>query len=139
LQWTWWPAFKTRCVGQEALLTEGQLRTALTSSEIVRIADYHYAGLADDCQFTTEGAQEDEDLTRSVAAQLNEAGIEYDMPVPFDALRPQYGLIDRQVIKRDADVKWWLKNARLHWGEVTSDSGRGDNGITRPLPYQPWP
>jgi len=44
--------------------------------------------LADDCQFTTEGAQEDEDLTRSVAAQLDEAGIECDMPMPFDALRP---------------------------------------------------
>src|SRR5258708_28260414 len=44
----------------EALLAERPLRTALAPSEIDRIAEFHYAAvLADDCQFTTEGAQED--------------------------------------------------------------------------------
>jgi integrase len=107
----------------EALLAERPLRTALAPSEIDRMAQFHYASvLTDDCQFTTEDAQEDEDLARSVAAQLDEAGIEYDVPAPFDALRPQYGLTDRQVSKRNANNEWWLENAR-------AALGRGDISI----------
>jgi hypothetical protein len=97
----------------EAALAERPRRTALAQSEIDRIAEFHYASvLAGDEEFTTEDAQADEDFARSVAAQFDEAGIEYAMPAPFDAQRPPYGLTTRQVIKRDANLEWWLQNVR---------------------------
>jgi integrase len=92
-----------------ALLAERPLRTALAQSEFDRIAEYHYASvLADDEQFTTEGAADDEDLVRSVARQLTDAGVDYDMPAPLDAQRPAYGLTNRQVTKREAELAWYL-------------------------------
>jgi len=107
----------------EALLTERPLCTSLAQSDIDRIAEFHYASvLVGDEQFTTEGAKADEDGVRSIAAQLDKAGIEYDLPAPFDAQRPQHGLADRQVIKRDANLEWWLKNAK-------AALGRGDISI----------
>jgi hypothetical protein len=100
----------------EALLAERPLRTALTKSEIDRMAQFHYAAvLADDCQFTTEGAADDEDLVRSVERQLKEGGIEHD-GAPLDALRPQHGLTDRHVSKRDAELIWWLSHAKAALG-----------------------
>jgi hypothetical protein len=61
----------------EALLAERPLRTALARSEIDRMAQFHYASvLAGDEEFTTEDAQADEDLARSVARQLTEADID---------------------------------------------------------------
>ncbi|HKD30993.1 MAG TPA: site-specific integrase [Xanthobacteraceae bacterium] len=93
----------------ETLLEERALRTALGSSEIDRIADYHYASvLAADDDFTTEGAVDDEDLVRSVGRQLMGAGVEYDMPTPLDTERPPYGLTNRQVTKRHAELSWYL-------------------------------
>jgi len=93
----------------EALLAERPLRTSLAQSEIDRIADYHYASvLAADEDFTTEGAADDEDLIRSVARQLTDAGVEYDMPAPLDAQRPTYGLTNWQVTKREAELDWYL-------------------------------
>jgi hypothetical protein len=94
----------------EALLAEPPLRTSLAQSEIDRIADYHYASvLAADEDFTTEGAAGDEDLVRSVARQLTQAGIEYDTPTPFDAQTPPpYGLTNRQVTKRNENLAGWL-------------------------------
>jgi integrase len=97
----------------EALLVERPLRTALTPSEIKRLAEFHYAAaLADDDEFTTEGAADDEDFVRSIAAQLDGASIEYKTPAPLGTQRPQHGLTDRQVIKRDGNATWWLENAR---------------------------
>ena len=110
----------------EALLVERPLRTSLAQSEIERIAEFHYASmLAGDEEFTTEGATADEDLARSVAAQLTEAGIDpMDMmmtPVPFDAKRPAYGLTNRQVLKRNAQHLWYLSSMReaLARGDVS--------------------
>jgi integrase len=97
----------------ETLLAERPLRTALAQSEIDRIAEFHFASvLAGDEDFTTQGAQAEEDFTRSVASQFNEAGIEYEMPAPFDNPRPAYGLTNRRVVKRDAGLEWWLQNTR---------------------------
>jgi hypothetical protein len=93
----------------EALLAERPLRTSLSQAEIDRIAEFYYATvLAADEDFTTEGHQADEDLVRSVARQLTNAGIEYDMPAPLDAQRLPYGLTNRQVTKRDAELAWYL-------------------------------
>ena len=93
----------------EALLAEGPLRTSLSQAEIDRIAEFYYVTvLAADEDFTTEGHQADEDLIRSVARQLTDAGIEYDMPAPLDTQRPPYGLTNRQVTKRDAELAWYL-------------------------------
>jgi hypothetical protein len=73
----------------EELLAERPRRTALAQAEIGRIAEFHYAEvLAADEAFTTEGAADDEALVRSIAEQLTEAGVRYDMPVPLDAQRP---------------------------------------------------
>jgi hypothetical protein len=63
--------------------------------------------LAADEDFTTEGGTDDEDLVRSVACQLTEAGIEYDMPAPLDTQRSPYGLTNRQV-KTRGGVAWHL-------------------------------
>src|SRR5229473_3383489 len=101
----------------EALLVERPLRMSLAQSEIDRIADYHYASmLKGDEDFTTEGHQADEDLVRSVAAQLTAASVEYAMPAPLDAQRPPYGLTNRQVAKRDEHMTEWLPIMRAALG-----------------------
>jgi len=97
----------------EALLEERPLRTSLAQSEIDRIAEFHYASvLAGDEEYTVEGAQADEDFVRSIADQLSQTGIEYDMPAPLDAQKPLYGLTNRQVTKRNLELAWWLPTMR---------------------------
>jgi integrase len=92
----------------ETLLAERPLRTSLAQSEIDRIAEYYFASrLAGDEEFTREGG-DDDDLVRSVAKQLDDAGVSYHMPVPLDTQRPVYGLSDRQATKRDADLAFML-------------------------------
>jgi hypothetical protein len=69
----------------EARLAERPLRSSLGQSEIDRIAEFHFASvLAADDEATRESAG-DEELIRSIAQQLTEAGIEYYMPAPLDA------------------------------------------------------
>src|SRR5262245_7823862 len=59
-----------------ALLTERPLRTSLTQSEIDRIAEFYFASrLANNDELTREG--DDDGLLRTVANQLDEAGIDY--------------------------------------------------------------
>src|SRR5262249_16686284 len=85
----------------EGLLVERPLRTSLAQSEIDRIAEFHYVSLlTGDDEFSTEGAEAEEDFARSIAAQFDEGGIEYETPAPFDNSRPPYGLTNRQVLKR---------------------------------------
>jgi hypothetical protein len=92
----------------EALLAERPVRTSLAQSEIDRIADFHFASrLAGDEEFTREGGNDDEGL-RSIAEELDEAGIDYFMPIPLDAQRPAYGLSNRDVAKRDADLAFMM-------------------------------
>jgi hypothetical protein len=105
----------------QGLLAERPLRTTLAQSEIDRIAEFHYAEvLAADEAFTTEGAADDEALVRSIAERLTEAGVRYDMPVPLDAQRPTYGLTNRQVAKREAELAWYLPimRAALSRGDI---------------------
>ena len=90
-----------------ALLTERPLRTSLTRSEIDRIAEFYFGSrLADDDELTREGG--DDSLLRAVTNQLDVAGIDYQMPIPLDAQRPAYGLSNREVAKRDADLAFML-------------------------------
>jgi len=90
-----------------ALLTERPLRTSLMQSEIDRIAEFYFASrLADDDELTHEG--DDDDQLRGVAEQLDKAGIDYEMPIPLDAERPAYGLSNREVGKRNADLAFML-------------------------------
>jgi hypothetical protein len=84
------------------------LRANLSQAEIERIAEFHFASkLAADDEATHDSAGE-EDFTRSIAKQLDDAGIKYDAPFPFDAQRPAYGLTNRQVMSRDNELQWWL-------------------------------
>jgi integrase len=104
----------------EALLAERPVRTSLAQSEIDRIADFHFASrLAADEEFTREGGGDDEGL-RLVAKQLDDAGIDYSMPVPLDAQRPAYGMSDREVAKRETDLAFMLPimQAALSRGDV---------------------
>jgi integrase len=90
-----------------ALLKERPLRTTLAQSEIDRIAEYHFATmLADDEYERREGTGNDE-VIASVARQLTEAGIEFEMPFPVSA-RATYGLSDREIAKRNADLAFLL-------------------------------
>jgi integrase len=103
------------------LLAERPLRTTLSQAEIDRLAEWHYANvLASDEAFTVDGVADDEALVRSVAAQLTEAGVDFDMPAPLDAQQPAYGLSNRQIVKRDADLAEWLPimRAALARGDI---------------------
>jgi integrase len=99
-------AFSKTLAEAEAQLAERPLRTALAKAEIDRIADFHFASvLAGDDEATRE-ASKDEDFVRSIADQLDAAGVNYSMAVPFDAKRPAYGLTNRQIFKRNAELVW---------------------------------
>jgi hypothetical protein len=96
-------------------------RTALTPAEISRIADYFYAAsLADDEAERTHGTG-NEDPVRSVAQQLTDADIEYDIPLPLDAQTPAYGLSNREVTKRQAELAWYkpLMARALSRGDIS--------------------
>jgi hypothetical protein len=102
----------------EGLLAERPLRTTLTQAEI----EWHYANvLAADEAFTTEGAAEDEALVQSIADRLTEAGVKYDMSYPLDAKPPAYGLSNRQLIKRAAELLEWapMMRAALPRGDIS--------------------
>jgi hypothetical protein len=106
----------------EGLLAERPLRTTLAQAEIDRLAEWHYANvLAGDEAFTTDGAADDEALVRSVAAQLTDASLDYDMPVPLDDHQPAYGLCNRQLTKRAEHLAEWLPimRAALSRGDIS--------------------
>jgi hypothetical protein len=70
-------------------MRERPLRDALSDIEIKRIADYHYAErLHADDEKTREGSGRDERM-RWIAKQLDDARIEYDMPIPPSEYAPQ--------------------------------------------------
>jgi integrase len=91
-----------------ALIKQRPLRTSLAQAEIDRIAEYHLATtLASDEDVRREGTGTDE-LVEGIARQLTtEAGIEFEMPFPLSP-RPEYGLSDREVAKRNNDIAWML-------------------------------
>jgi hypothetical protein len=91
----------------EELDKERPLRTSLAQAEIDRLAEYHFASaLRYDDEERREGMGGD-DLVASIARQLTEAGIELEMPLPLGARR-EYGLSDREVAKRNADLAFML-------------------------------
>jgi hypothetical protein len=64
----------------QELLAERPLRDTLSDAEIKLIADWHYAEMLHiDDEETREGTGRDEAM-RAIAKQLDDAGIEYDMP-----------------------------------------------------------
>jgi integrase len=100
-------AFDRVLADAAALLKQQPLRTTLTQAEIDRIVEYHFATtLAGDEDERREGTG-NEELVASIAQQLTEAGIEFEMPLPL-APRPAYGLSEREVAKRNADLAWLL-------------------------------
>jgi hypothetical protein len=105
-----WAGF-CKTLGQaEAEWVERPVRTSLAQSEIKRIADFHFASvLADDDEVTRKGGNAS--VVRSIASQLNEAGIDYAMAVPLDAQTPPYGLSNREVTKRNEDLASWPHHA----------------------------
>jgi integrase len=113
-----------------ALLEERPKREMLTPVEIKRLADYHFAAmLASDEEDTRDGLGSQDALLRSVAKQLDEAGVEITMPLPLDTSRPAYGLSDREVAKRALDLAWELPLMR-------KALARGDIGkVTEVLDY----
>lgn len=91
----------------QELLRERPLRDTLSDAEIKLIADYHYAEmLHSDDEETREGTGRDEAM-RSIAKQLDEAGIDYDMPIPPSERTPAYGLSDSEFRKRVVDLVGW--------------------------------
>ena len=86
------------------LIKQRPLRASLAQAEIERVAEYHFAvTLADDEDERREGTGSDE-LVASIARQLTHAGVEFEMPFPLGARR-EYGLSDREVAKRNADLE----------------------------------
>lgn len=64
------------------LLAERPLRDTISEAEIKLIADRHYAGMLHlDDEETREGTGRDE-FMRAIAKQLDDAGVEYDIPIP---------------------------------------------------------
>ena len=76
----------------QELLAERPLRDTLSDAEIKLIADWHYAEMLHiDDEETREGTGRDEAM-RAIAKQLDEAGIEYEAPIPPSDHKPDYGL-----------------------------------------------
>ncbi len=106
----------------EALIAERPLRTALSQAEIDRIAEFWFAeSLTRDDELTLDGGADDDEFVRGVAAQLDQESIPYETPVPLAAQRPQYGLSDRMVAKRNGNVAFLLPIIReaLSRGDVS--------------------
>jgi integrase len=100
-------AFDRVLAQAEELNKERPLRTSLAQAEIDRLAEYYFASaLQHDDEERREGTGTDE-LVASVARQLTQAGIEFEMPLPLGARR-EYGLSDREVAKRNADLAFML-------------------------------
>jgi integrase len=105
----------------QELLAERPLRETISEAEVKLIADRHYAEMLYlDDEETREGTGRDEWI-RAIAKQLDDAGVEYDMPIPPSANTPDYGLSDSEFRKRVVDVEWELPimQAALARGDVS--------------------
>ena len=88
------------------LLAERPIRDRLTEAEIKLIADHHYAEMLHaDEQETREGTKRD-GLMRSIATQLDAAGVRYTMPIPPSEYAPPFGLSDNDMSRRLADLEF---------------------------------
>ena len=105
----------------QELLAERPLRDTLSDAEIKLIADWHYAEMLHiDDEETREGTGRDEAM-RAIAKQLDEAGIEYDVPIPPSDHNPDYGLSDSEFRKRVADLEFMMPimQAALARGDIS--------------------
>ena len=105
----------------QELLAERPLRDTISEAEVKLIADRHYAEMLHlDDEETREGTGRDEWM-RAIAKQLDDAGVEYDMPIPPSEHTPDYGLSDSEFRKRVADLDWELPimQAALARGDVS--------------------
>ena len=105
----------------QELLAERPLRDTLSDAEIKLIADWHYAEMLHiDDEETREGTGRDEAM-RAIAKQLDEAGIEYDVPIPPSDHKPDYGLSDSEYRKRVADLEFMMPimQAALARGDIS--------------------
>jgi hypothetical protein len=92
----------------QELLAERPSRDTISEAEVKLIADRHYAEMLHlDDEETREGTGRDE-FTRAIAKQLDDAGVEYDMPIPPSEHSPDYGLSDSEFRKLVADLDWEL-------------------------------
>src|SRR5262249_55904995 len=108
-----------------ALLKERPKRERLSAVEVKRLADYHFASiLASDEEDMRDGLGPQDAFLRSIAKQLEDAGVEIAMPLPLDTHRPVFGLSDREVAKRASDLAWELPIQRqaLARGDITKVS-----------------
>ncbi len=105
----------------QEMLTARPLRDRLSDAEIKLIADYHYAEMLHlDDEETREGTGRDEAM-RAIAKQLDEAGIEYDTPIPPSSNKPAYGLSESEYRKRVADLEFIMPimQAALARGDIS--------------------
>lgn len=106
------------------LLAERPIRDSLTDAEIKLIADRHYAEmlLADD-EETREGTGRDE-FMRAIAKQLDDAGVEYDMPIPPSENPRPFGLSDSDIRKKvnSLEFEMPIMRAALATGDVSKVS-----------------
>jgi integrase len=94
----------------EASTAERPLRTTLDRREIERIADFFYAHeLAADEEKRREGGSEA--LFQSVAKQLSDAGVHFDMPYSIGSV-PEFGLSDREMDKINQSIEIVLPAAQ---------------------------
>jgi hypothetical protein len=103
------------------VLQEVPLRTNLTTNEIERIANYHFASvLAEDEEVRREGTGSEELLLR-VTQQLRDAGIDFTSPFATTR-RPAFGLTDREMYKSQENIEWVLPPAKeaLARGDISS-------------------
>jgi hypothetical protein len=117
------------------LLSERPLRETISEAEVKLIADRHYAEMLHiDDEETREETGCDERM-RAVAKQLNDAGVEYNTPVPASTHTPAYGLSDSEFRKRVADLDWELPimQAAVARGDVSKVSERSDTTSLTPF------
>jgi integrase len=116
------------------LLAERPLRDGLTEAEIKLIAEHHYAEMLHlDDEETREGTGRDE-FVRSIARQLDDAGVQYAVPIPPSERKPPFGLSESEVLRRLADLDFEMPIVReaLATGDVSKISEHLDyllNGV----------
>ena len=112
-------AFDRVLADAAALLKQQPLRTTLTQAEIDRIVEYHFATtLAGDEDERREGTG-NEELVASIAQQLTEAGIEFEMPLPL-APRPAYASLREKWPSVTPTSRGSFRSCRTPWRGATS-------------------
>jgi integrase len=108
----------------EGLLADRPIRDTMSDAEIKLIADYHYAdALRADEEQTREGTGRDEAM-RSIARQLDTAGVRYSTPIPPSENAPPFGLSESDVLRRLADLEFEMPimKAALATGDISKVS-----------------